>query len=199
MLNLADQLAQLAISGSPSRSKVRHTASSPSISKASLLNPYSPSLSPSQLADIDTTLPSAVAALVHHLTQPLASRYPHSVIIQVRSALVQILTERYAPTWKPLEPSTGSGTRSLICDRAFGLPKPMKEAAKRSGVNAAVWVSVLKGKARDENADGGKERDEWEAWCDPGMVCMRYGGWKYFDPDFDPIRPTPGTSRVESI
>ena len=36
--------------------------------------------------------------------------------------------------------------------------------------------------------------DEWEAWCDPGSVCWRYGAWEWFDAEFDPVRSYRGMS-----
>lgn len=193
MFTITDQLNQLALSGSPSRPKVRHTASAASSGNI-VLNPYSPSLTVAQLATIDTSLPSAVAALVHHLTQPLSAHYPHSVILQLRTSLTSILTELYESSWKPMEPSFGTGHRSLICSRPLGLPRALERAAAQAGVDVEVWRQSLKGKPRDELVHGDKERDEWEAWCDPGLVTWRYGGWKYFDSEFDPVRPSPGTS-----
>lgn len=188
MLGVAEQLDQLSLSPSkPART-------GPSTSTSAVHNPYSPSLTPGQLASIDTSLSSAVAALVHHLTQPLSSLYPHNIILSLRSVLTGIFIERYESTWRPLDPAFGTGYRSLICGRPYGLPKSLRQAAEHVGVDMEKWRLALRGKRREEGPMEDRERDEWEAWCDPGMVTWRYGNWKYFESEFDPVRPIPGES-----
>ena len=155
---------------------------------------------------IDLSLPSALSALTHHLTAPLAPHYSHGTILALRSTLTSTLTALFEPTWREEEPTYGSGSRSLICTRARGLPKPLKQAAAKNGVAEKVWRAALhkKGKEREgstEDVDRARKArmDEWEAWCDPGQVSWRYGAWEWFDSEFDPIKTYTGMSFIHSL
>jgi hypothetical protein len=155
---------------------------------------------------IDLSLPSALSALTHHLTAPLAPHYSHTTILALRSTLTSNLTALFQPTWREHDPAYGSGTRSLICLRSRGLPRPLKHAAAKNGVAEKVWRAALHKKGKDgqgsaEDVDRARKArmDEWEAWCDPGQVSWRYGMWEWFDSEFDPIKTYTGMSWYHSL
>ena len=80
----------------------------------------------------------------------------------------------------------------MICTKLKGLPKVLSEAAKEVGVDEEVWKKALN-KSPEEDPEG-RLKDEWEAWCDPGTVVWRYGGWEWEDPEFDPFKAVKGGS-----
>ncbi|KAK1922568.1 hypothetical protein DB88DRAFT_466565 [Papiliotrema laurentii] len=144
--------------------------------------------------DLDLTLSTAVSHLINHLLQPLNRLYPAQTISDLRLHLTNLLTELYAPTWNTAQPQLGSGFRSLICTRHLGLPRVLRQAAKEAGVDEVVWRKAL-GKRPEEDPEG-RYRDEWEAWCDPGTVVWRDGGWEWEDPEFDPFKAVKGKYQI---
>lgn len=150
---------------------------------------------PPASAKIDLSLESAVSALVDRLVKPLQSFYPQSRIDGVRSHLVATLSKRYAPTWREDDPLHGTGYRSLICLPGVGLPPAMVVSARQNGVDPAVWMRSLAARLRGENSP---LQEEWQAWCDPGLVMWRYGGWFWNDSEFDPVKSYRGQSSPPS-
>ncbi|TXT13231.1 hypothetical protein VHUM_01632 [Vanrija humicola] len=151
--------------------------------------PVPPSVTPSLAAglQLDMSLGSAVSALVHHLAQPLSAHCSHATIMDLRKRLTTTFTTAFAPTWNESNPHSGSGTRSLIADRQHGLPRLLREAAAQCGVDTAVWQQAIAAN-RTKKAESDDNGEEWEVWCDPGMVVWRWGGWGWEEPDFDPIK-----------
>ncbi|ODN74606.1 hypothetical protein L202_06962 [Cryptococcus amylolentus CBS 6039] len=134
----------------------------------------------------DTSLPSALAHLVHHLVDPLARHYPQHTTQYLLEQLKRDLFRHFQPTWDEAHPQVGSGARSLICTRHLGLPMPMRAAGTRSGVEERVWRKAIA-------EEGGRSGDvsmgeEWEVWCDPGQVVWRWGPWEWEDPEFEPSK-----------
>jgi hypothetical protein len=169
---ISDKVAALSLELSP-----RHSPA--------LLNRSVPSV---QALELDLSLSTALANLISHLVSPLTKLYTPQSISALRLHLTSALTELYAPTWDTKHPQNGSGYRSLICNRERGLPRPLRDAANESGVNGSVWKSALA--RRSESDEEGKTKgDEWEAWCDPGTVVWRYGGWEWEDMGYDPKGP----------
>lgn len=162
----------------------------------------SQSLSKDHLLSIDTSLTSAISALVNHLTIPLAPHYPHSLIVLLRQSLNHVLFKAFESTWRPLDPSFGTGHRSLICSRSLGLPKLLIQSTKtlsnankgekERSIDPELWRKTLVGPKREDQSL--EVRDEWEIWCDPGSVVLRYGSWTWYDEKFDPVPPVPGKS-----
>lgn len=136
---------------------------------------------------IDTSLGTALAQLVSRLTDPLSTRLPKAQLTQLRQTLSQRLSAKFLPTWNEAEPIRGSGFRSLICTLHGGLPQELREAAKEHGVDSEMWINAL---AWSKVVDGQEvaRKIDWEAWCDPGVVSWRCGGWKWEDAGFDPYR-----------
>jgi hypothetical protein len=65
--------------------------------------------------------------------------------------------------------------------------------AKEVGVDPALWKSVLARRTivTPTGSPSGQTEvvvDEWETWCDPGMVVWRYGPWEFDDGEFDPVK-----------
>lgn len=147
----------------------------------------------SHLADhqLDTSLPTALAQLVHRLTQPLSVLVPHAPLLDLREALRQVLYDKYAPTWDEELPMRGSGYRSLICQKDLGLPAELRTVARQFNLEPSRWIRAL---ALTKNVEGIEvvTRSEWEAWCDPGVVAWRYGSWEWEDVGFEPTRPVRG-------
>lgn len=140
--------------------------------------------------NLDMSLPSAVSALVHHLVQPLAARYPHKQLMVLRKRLTDLFTESFRPSWNESNPHSGSGTRSLISDRVLGLPPILRKAAGTE-FDLTVWAKAIAATRRRKSENEGEEA-EWEVWCDPGMVVWRWGGWGWDEVEFDPIKRTRG-------
>ncbi|KAL1407614.1 hypothetical protein Q8F55_007047 [Vanrija albida] len=136
---------------------------------------------------LDMSLASAVSALVHHLVQPLSAHCPHTTIMDLRKRLTATFTAAYTPTWNESNPHSGSGTRSLIADRQHGLPRLLRDAAKQCDVDTTTWQQAIAANRR-KKAEAEDNGEEWEVWCDPGMVVWRWGGWGWEEPDFDPIK-----------
>jgi hypothetical protein len=158
--------------------------------------------------DIDLSLPTAIANLIQHLVQPLTKLYTPKDISALRLRLTSALSEAYAPSWDPQHPQHGSGTRSLICNRQMGLPKLLREAAAEVGIPGQVWVRALARKS-EMDLEGRTKGDEWEAWCDPGTVVWRYGGWEWEDVGYEQtklirgelgcsVKSKPGASLISS-
>ncbi|ORX39115.1 hypothetical protein BD324DRAFT_311814 [Kockovaella imperatae] len=139
--------------------------------------------------ELDLSLSSALSALIDHLLSPLNRCYTPTVLSALRLHLTSSLTELFAPSWDIAHPQYGSGFRSLICDNQHGLPKPLKESAMESGVVEHIWIRQLSKPVDKEATEAVRRRArEWEAWCDPGTVMWRYGGWEWEDSANDPVR-----------
>jgi hypothetical protein len=113
--------------------------------------------------------------------------------LELKQNLSDRLTAKYAATWDEKNPTHGSGTRSLICTQHTGLPVELREAAKELDIDSKMWIKALALVKVSE----GKEailKTEWEAWCDPGSVSWRYGGWQWEDVGYDIRRSTRGES-----
>ena len=140
--------------------------------------------------EVDRSLSSAIAALINYLLAPLSKTYSPTVLSELRLRLTESLTERFSPTWDEEHPQFGSGHRSLICDRRFGLPRPLRQSAHEVGVNEKVWIHQLARSHADHGRKISRETmrwdSEWQAWCDPGTVFWRYGGWDWDDVGFEP-------------
>jgi hypothetical protein len=139
---------------------------------------------------------AAVSALVHHLVQPLAAHYTHAQLMSLRARLASLLTAKFTPSWNESTPHAGSGARSLIADRVHGLPLVLRVAAGKD-VNVKTWAKTIATTRRrkPETEDDG---DEWEAWCDPGMVVWRWGSWGWDEVEFDPIKRPRGEYRTQT-
>lgn len=124
------------------------------------------------MAPPDLSLHTALSHLLAHLTDPLASSLPPATLTLLRSHLRSLLTLLFAPSWHPSEPSRGSAFRSLI-GRQGRLPKALRQAAANAAVDLALWERSL--------ADACDGQTEWQAWCDPGRVQWRNGGWEWED------------------
>lgn len=136
---------------------------------------------------VDLTLHSALDALVHYLIQPISIYYSHLVILDLREHLIRNLTELFEPSWDEQHPQVGSGYRSLISTKHLGLPRALRDVATSVGVDEEVWRKALS--ARKTGIEGEKEvKEEWEVWCDPGTVVLRFGGWDWEDVGFEPAR-----------
>jgi hypothetical protein len=145
------------------------------------------------LLPVDTSLKTALPHLINRLIHPLSPQLPPAQVLRLKELLTDRLSAKYTATWDEKRPLNGSGTRSLICTLHTGLPVELREAAKEVGVDINLWLKAL---ALVKVADG-KEvsvKTEWEAWCDPGSVSWRYGGWQWEDVGYDVRR----TSRGES-
>ena len=155
--------------------------------------------SPSGL-DLDLSLPTALSNLIQHLISPLVKTYPPKTLAALRLRLTAALSGLYAPTWNYEHPQHGSGFRSLICTRQFGLPAVLKQAAEEVGVSMSAWIEAL-ARTPDKEEDEPRSRgDEWEAWCDPGTVVWRYGGWEWEDLGYEPSKVVKGEFyRVSSL
>ncbi|WVN87871.1 uncharacterized protein L203_103068 [Cryptococcus depauperatus CBS 7841] len=140
---------------------------------------------PSHL-NYNRTLETALSHLVAHLVEPLSEAYSADCVNSLLSRLKEELLAKFAPTWDELHPQVGSGTRSLICTRYYGLPPPMRTACGKAGVEERVWrKAIAKAGGRENRLDKGQE---WEVWCDPGQVVWRWGGWEWEDPGFEPTK-----------
>ncbi|WVR09098.1 hypothetical protein IAU60_006160 [Kwoniella sp. DSM 27419] len=133
-------------------------------------------------SNLDLSLATAITHLAQHLIQPLSAHYPHSTLLQLRHVLARRLTKIFEPSWQPLRPTFGSGSRSLICSRYHGLPTVLKQAAEEVAVEQDKWRKAIAG------IKSGDRGEEWEAWCDPGQVVWRWGGWEWEDPQFEPFK-----------
>jgi hypothetical protein len=145
------------------------------------------------LRRLDTSLETAVSQLVSRLVDPLSTRIPTSRLTDLRQALYDCLANKYAPTWDEKRPLQGSGFRSLICTLHGGLPAELRAVAKAHGVDSSSWIQALAWSKVVDGQEVGRKLD-WEAWCDPGIVCWRYGGWQWEDVGFDPYRLSRGES-----
>jgi len=142
---------------------------------------------------VDTSLKTALPHLINRLIHPLSGQLPPAQLLQLKEVLSDRLSAKYVATWDEKRPTYGSGTRSLICTLHTGLPVELREAAKEVGVNIKMWLKAL---ALVKVQDG-KEvsvKTEWEAWCDPGSVSWRYGGWQWEDVGYDVRRTSRGKS-----
>lgn len=136
---------------------------------------------------LDMSLEAAVAALVHYLVQPLAAHCPHAKVMELRTDLTSALEDRFRPSWKESNPHVGSGLRSLISDHRVGLPPVLKEVARKHDIDPNMWNKAIATLRRKKLVDL-TEAEDWEVWCDPGMVVWRWGGWGWDEPEFDPIK-----------
>ena len=138
--------------------------------------PFSAPLRPTA-TDIDADLSSfslevTLAHLVDFLVHKLESLYPPHLVQSLRRSIVSHLTPKLSPTWDPLNPSSGSGVRSLIA-LPGKFPTPLVKAAIEVGIDPVKWTRAI------------GETGEWEIWVDPGSVCFREGGWASADDDFE--------------
>ncbi|CAD6583066.1 MAG: hypothetical protein TREMPRED_003464 [Tremellales sp. Tagirdzhanova-0007] len=136
--------------------------------------------------NLDLTLPTAIIALLNHITKPLDDLYPSPTILHLREHLMRELTKLFVKTWDEQRPHVGSGSRTLICMKHLGLPKVLREAAVSVGVEEKTWRGALAG--RIAGVDGEEVDEEWEVWCDPGTVVWRSGGWTWEDVGFEAVR-----------
>ncbi|BEJ15750.1 hypothetical protein CspHIS471_0503550 [Cutaneotrichosporon sp. HIS471] len=134
----------------------------------------------------DPTLKSAVSALAHHLVQPLAPHYPHSLLMDLRDSLASKFTKEFSPTWMDNLPPFGSGARSLISDHIHGLPRILRDTASANGIDTAIWAAAIATLRKKKMDDG--QSEFWEAWCDPGTIFWRWGGWGWDEVEFDPVK-----------
>ncbi|WVQ93242.1 hypothetical protein IAU59_000307 [Kwoniella sp. CBS 9459] len=148
------------------------------LSQAGTVKPSSTSAT----ANLDLSLNTAVVHLVQHLIQPLAAHYSHSTLLSLRDELSSRLTRLFQPTWDSSKPTQGSGSRSLICSRYLGLPYVLRESAGKVGVEVGKWRKAL------ASCKTGERGEEWQAWCDPGQVVWRWGGWEWEDIGFEPFK-----------
>lgn len=128
-------------------------------------------------ADIETDLSSfslevTLDHLVDFLVSKLVTLYPAHHIASLRQSIIDNLTPKLAPTWDPLNPSSGCGVRSLIA-LPGKFPTPLVNAAIQSGIDPVKWTRAI------------SETGEWEIWVDPGSVCFREGEWAFADDDFE--------------
>jgi hypothetical protein len=128
-------------------------------------------------SDSDTDLSSfsletTLAHLVDFLVHKLEAIYPPHFVQALRNSIVSHLTPKLAPTWDPLNPSSGSGVRSLIA-LPGKFPTPLVKAAQEVGIDPVKWTRAI------------SETGEWEIWVDPGSVCFREGGWAFADDAFE--------------
>ncbi|KAL7410054.1 hypothetical protein BDY24DRAFT_372205 [Mrakia frigida] len=131
--------------------------------------PLASSSSSSSPTNENLLLGPALDQLVTLLVLPLLPSLSSSDATLLRSTLSTNLSTLFAPTWQPSDPVRGSGFRSLIASKGR-LPRPLREAAGETRVvSVQAWEAALGG--------GG----EWQAWCDPGRVSWREGGWEWED------------------
>ncbi|KAK8843351.1 hypothetical protein IAR55_007008 [Kwoniella newhampshirensis] len=133
--------------------------------------------------EYDLSLPTAVSHLVQHLIQPLSPHYPHSTLLRLRDELRSRLIDLFQPTWEEHRPQLGSGFRSLICTKNLGLPSVLRDAAGPLEISESVWKRAIAATREREH-----KVEEWEAWCDPGQVVWRWGGWEWEDVGFEPFK-----------
>ncbi|WWD21133.1 hypothetical protein CI109_105614 [Kwoniella shandongensis] len=133
--------------------------------------------------EYDLSLSTAVTHLVQHLIQPLSPHYPHSTLLKLRDSLRTKLVELFEPTWEEQHPQLGSGFRSLICTKYLGLPPILKDVAGEFALDEGVWKKAIAATREREH-----KVEEWEAWCDPGQVVWRWGGWEWEDVGFEPFK-----------
>ena len=127
--------------------------------------------------DIDADLSAfSLEVTLGHLVDFLVSKldllYPPHIITALRRSISSHLIPKLAPTWDPLNPSSGSGVRSLIA-LPGKFPTPLVKAAFETGIDPVKWTRAI------------SETGEWEIWVDPGSVCFREGGWAFADDAFD--------------
>lgn len=170
--------------------------SSLTIVSTTTTNPINDIKSKADASQLDTSLSTALSHLVNRLTRPLSSSIPQARLSELREALSEVLSGKYASSWDESTPARGSGYRSLICQKHNGLPAELRMIAKRFQVDGAKWIRAL---ASTKTIDGTEVvvREEWEAWCDPGLVAWRYGSWEWEDVGFEPTRPSRGKSRFD--
>ncbi|KIR26681.1 hypothetical protein I309_04451 [Cryptococcus deuterogattii LA55] len=164
---------------------------SPALTHASLTSSHSLQSENSQVhlashLSYDRSLTTALSHLVDHLIEPLATLYTPEILNSLLKQLKQALFVKFQPTWDEGHPQVGSGTRSLICTKHYGLPFSMRCAAVTVGVEEKAWrKAIAKSGGRENRSDKG---EEWEVWCDPGQVVWRWGAWEWEDPGFEPVK-----------
>lgn len=130
--------------------------------------PPPPPLASSSCSNESLLLSPALDQLVSVLLLPLLPTLPSSSSSLLRSSLTSHLSALFAPTWQPSDPTRGSAFRTLIATKGR-LPRPLREAVKETNVvSLDAWETALGGQ-------------EWQAWCDPGRVSWRDGGWEWED------------------
>jgi hypothetical protein len=120
----------------------------------------------------DLTLGTTLAHLCTFLTRNLGKHYGTQTIDRLHDRIRHHLTPRLAPTWDPLNPSSGCGTRSLIA-MPGRFPTPLVNAALDVGVDPVVWAKEM------------SESGEWQLWVDPGSICWRDGGWVWVEEGYE--------------
>lgn len=155
--------------------------------------PGSPFGTTQDLSQLDTSLASALSHLIHRLTRPLSASIPQARLTDLCEVLREVLHDKYIATWDETTPVRGSGHRSLICQKHSGLPAELRKVAKQFHIDGNKWIRAL---ASKKTIDGVEVvvREEWEVWCDPGLVAWRYGTWEWEDVGFEPTRLVRGMS-----
>ena len=123
----------------------------------------------------DLTLGTTLTHLCTFLTRNLGKHYGTQTIARLHDRIRHHLTPRLAPTWDPLNPSSGCGTRSLIA-MPGRFPTPLVNAALEVGVDPVVWAKEM------------SESGEWQLWVDPGSICWRDGGWVWVEEGYEKER-----------
>lgn len=108
---------------------------------------------------LQVTLDNAIAFLI----RPLVFTHPTADVLTLKAALESNLTQAFAFSWFPNEPSHGSGRRCLTLSPACAPPKPIYASCLASGIQWHEWMAVL------GNA-------EFDLFVDPGRVAVRLGG-----------------------
>lgn len=120
----------------------------------------------------DLSLATTLAHLCTFLTRNLGKHYTPQTIARLHDRIRHHLTPRLSPTWDPLNPSSGCGTRSLIA-MPGRFPTPLVNAAIEVGVDPVVWAREM------------SESGEWQLWVDPGSICWRDGGWTWVEEGYE--------------
>jgi hypothetical protein len=110
-----------------------------------------------------TSLDLAVKQAVAFLIQPLVTLIPAVRLGNLQEHLSSSLTRHFVPSWRPMDPAQGSGCRCLTLTPGRFPPRPIYEAASRSGMNWDQWMAVLGGR-------------EFDLFVDPGQVRIRATG-----------------------
>lgn len=58
-------------------------------------------------------------------------------------------------------------------------------------MSTITWKEAL-ARRSELDEEGLARGDEWEAWCDPGIVVWRFGGWEWEDLANDPVKVVKG-------
>jgi hypothetical protein len=105
----------------------------------------------------------AVEQAIAFLIGPLVSSIPAARLKNLQEHLSSSLTRHFSPSWFPTDPARGSGRRCLTLTPGRFPPRPIYEAASRSGMNWDRWMAALGGR-------------EFDLFVDPGQVRIRATG-----------------------